>query len=120
MSVNNCRLRPRHLTERRANPFPMPFQPPSTHQFTSRIPRPPLATLIDHLHHITQVAGIDHVGLGSDFDGIPDTPAGIDSAADLPRITEALYERGYTAEQLHKLLGGNLLRVFEQIQTLGG
>lgn len=106
----------------RAQGKPVPYAVSTAidHQFTNRIPRPPLATLIDHLHHIIQVAGIDHVGLGSDFDGIPDTPAGIDSAADLPRITEALYERGCTAEQLHKLLGGNLLRVFEQIQTLAG
>jgi membrane dipeptidase len=61
------------------------------------------------------VAGIDHVGLGSDFDGFALLPDGLKSAADLPKITAALEERGYTAEQLRKLLGGNLLRVFGDV-----
>jgi membrane dipeptidase len=77
----------------------------------------PLARLIDHFEHIIRVAGIDHVGLGSDFDGISSLPAGLESAADLPRITHALHERGYSREDLHKLLGGNLLRVFRTVQA---
>jgi len=77
----------------------------------------PLSSLIDHIDHVAQVAGIDHVGLGSDFDGFAILPAGINSAADLPKITAALAERGYTAEQLKKLLGGNLLRVFAEVQA---
>jgi len=65
------------------------------------------------------VAGIDHVGLGSDFDGVyGQTPQGIDSAADLPRITEALLQRGYTAEQIHKILGENLLRVMREVERV--
>jgi membrane dipeptidase len=82
----------------------------------AKIPRPPLSALIDHIDHIAKVAGIDHVGLGSDFDGVSCTPQGIDSAADLPKITQALYERGYNAEQLNKVLGGNLLRVFSEVE----
>jgi membrane dipeptidase len=74
-------------------------------------------SLIDHFDHIIKVAGIEHVGIGTDFDGIPAAPAEIDSAADLPKITAALMARGYTAEDMRKLLGGNLLRVFRAVQA---
>jgi membrane dipeptidase len=88
-------------------------------QFADRIPRPPLSVLIDHIDHIAKVAGIDHVGLGSDFDGINgQLPEGIDSAADLPKITEALMARGYSAEDCRKILGGNLLRVFREVEQV--
>jgi membrane dipeptidase len=86
-------------------------------RLAATLPLPPLSSLIEHIDHIAQVAGIDHVGLGSDFDGISFLPRGLHSAADLPRITEALHDRGYTAEQLRKLLGGNLLRVFAEVQA---
>jgi len=85
-------------------------------EWTAKIPRPPLKSLIDHIDHIAKVAGIDHVGLGSDFDGVSGaTPAGIDSAADLPKITQALLDRGYSAEDIKKILGGNLMRVFREV-----
>jgi membrane dipeptidase len=88
-------------------------------EWADKVPRPPLKSLIDHIDHIAKVAGIDHVGLGSDFDGVSgQTPAGIDSAADLPKITQALLDRGYTADDLKKILGGNLLRVFRQVETV--
>jgi membrane dipeptidase len=87
-------------------------------ELVATIPRPPLKSLIDHIDHIAQVAGVDHVGLGSDFDGIASSPAGIDSAADLPRITEALMARGYTAGDMRKILGGNLLRVFGEVERV--
>jgi membrane dipeptidase len=62
---------------------------------------------------------VDHVGLGSDFDGVSGaTPEGMDSAADLPKITQALLDRGYRAEDIKKILGGNLLRVFRQVETV--
>jgi membrane dipeptidase len=86
-------------------------------QMLDRIPRPPLSDLIDHIDHIAKVAGIDHVGLGSDFDGIDgQLPAGLDSAADLPKITAALIDRGYSADDCRKILGGNLLRVFREVE----
>ena len=85
----------------------------------AKIPRPPLKSLIDHIDHIAKVAGIDHVGLGSDFDGVSGaTPQGIDSAADLPKITQALLDRGYSAQDIHKVLGGNLLRVFRDVERV--
>ena len=88
-------------------------------EWMAKIPRPPLKSLIDHIDHIAKVAGIDHVGLGSDFDGVSGaTPAGIDSAADLPKITQALLDRGYSADDIHKILGGNLLRVFRQVERV--
>jgi membrane dipeptidase len=85
--------------------------------FAARVPRPPFASLIDHFDHIIHVAGIDHVGIGTDFDGISALPEGIDSAADLPKITAALAARGYSADDLRKILGGNLMRVFAAIQN---
>lgn len=81
-----------------------------------KLPRPPLSDLIDHIDHMVKVAGVDHVGLGSDFDGIDCSPQGIDSVADLPKITEALYQRGYKAADLQKILGGNLMRVFADVE----
>lgn len=84
-----------------------------------RIPRPPFSVLIDHIDHIAKVAGVDHVGLGSDFDGINgQLPQGIDSPADLPNITAALMARGYSAEDCRKILGGNLLRVFREVEAV--
>jgi membrane dipeptidase len=84
-----------------------------------RIPRPPLSALIDQIDHVAKVAGIDHVGLGSDFDGVSgQLPEGIDSPADLPKITAALMARGYSAEDCRKILGGNLMRVFRAVEAV--
>jgi membrane dipeptidase len=88
-------------------------------EWAAKIPRPPLKSLIDHIDHIAKVAGMDHVGLGSDFDGVAGaTPAGIDSAADLPKIAQALLDRGYKADDIKKILGGNVLRVFRQVENV--
>ncbi len=91
---------------------------PIEKKWAAQFPRPPLKSLIDHIDHIAKVAGIDHVGLGSDFDGVTSLPQGIDSVADLPKITEALYARGYTREQIHKILGGNLLRAMRDVEKV--
>ncbi len=88
-------------------------------EWMAMIPRPPLSALIDHIDHIAKVAGIDHVGLGSDFDGVSGaTPQGIDSAADLPKITQGLLDRGYSAGDIRKILGGNTLRVFREVERI--
>jgi len=84
---------------------------------------PPLCSSVfaakHHIDHIAKVAGIDHVGLGSDFDGVSGaTPQGIDTAADLPRITQALLDREYSADDIRKILGGNLLRVFREAERI--
>lgn len=70
-----------------------------------------LAMVADHIEHIRQVAGIDCVGIGSDFDGITDTPEGLDSVAKYPELFKELARRGWTDAELGKLAGGNLLRV---------
>jgi membrane dipeptidase len=88
-------------------------------EYLAKIPRPPLQVLIDQIDHIAKVAGIDHVGLGSDFDGVSGAlPQGMDSVADLPKITQALLDRGYKPEDIKKILGGNLLRVFRQVEAV--
>lgn len=86
-------------------------------EWAAKIPRPLLSALIDHIDHVAKVAGIDHVGLGSDFDGIPSSPEGIDSSADLPKITAALLARGYSAEDCRRILGRNFLRFFREVQA---
>jgi len=88
-------------------------------EWTAKIPRPPLKSLIDQIDHIAKIAGVDHVGLGSDFDGVSGaTPEGIDSAADLPKITQGLLDRGYSADDIRKILGANLLRAFRNVERV--
>ena len=102
----------------RAARQPVPFSVSNQidRQFAARLPRPPLEALLRHFEHVLTVAGPDHVGLGSDFDGISALPEGIDSAADLPKISKALSQRGVSAETLCKLQGWNVLRVLEKVQ----
>lgn len=82
--------------------------------------RPPLSLLMDHLDYIVNLAGVDHVGLGSDFDGIEAGPKELNGVQDFPLITKALLERGYHKKEIRKILGGNFLRVFKanQLGTL--
>ena len=77
------------------------------------IPRPPFARLLDHIDHAVKMAGIDHVGIGSDLDMIP-TPEGMNDVSDMPKITKGLLERGYREADIRKILGGNFLRVLRQ------
>jgi membrane dipeptidase len=86
--------------------------------FAATQPLPPLDSLIAHFDHIAKVAGIDHVGIGTDFDGFAMLPQEIASAADLPKITEALMARGYSGDDMKKILGGNLLRYFAAVQDV--
>jgi len=76
--------------------------------------RPPLDTVVDHILHVARIAGIDHVGLGSDFDGIPAVPEGLEDCASLPALTGRLLARGLSEADVRKTLGGNLLRVMER------
>lgn len=80
-----------------------------------------LGTLDDvcnHIEHVIKVAGIDHVGIGSDFDGVPRLPVGLEDVSTYPRITQELLNRGYTRAQLHQILGGNLLRVLRKAELV--
>lgn len=76
--------------------------------------RPTLEQLIQHIIHIIDLVGVDFVGLGSDFDGITSAPIGLDDVTTYPIITKALIEKGYSTEDINKILGGNLLRVLEK------
>jgi len=78
------------------------------------ISRGTIGNVVDHIDHIVKVAGIDHVGIGSDFDGITVWPEGLDDVSCFPRITEELLKRGYSESDVHKILGGNILRVFRE------
>ncbi|MBS4063329.1 MAG: dipeptidase [Chitinophagaceae bacterium] len=75
--------------------------------------RPPLSVLMDHLDYIVKLVGVDHVGMGSDFDGIEAPPLELNGVEDFPLITKALLERGYSKKDIQKILGGNFIRVFE-------
>jgi membrane dipeptidase len=82
------------------------------------LPPLPLSKLIDHIDHIVKVAGIDHVGLGADFDGANDFPEGARDVSMLPNITYELLKRGYNEPDIDKILGGNFLRVFAQAEMV--
>jgi len=75
--------------------------------------RSPLSLLLDHLDYIVKLAGVDHVGLGSDFDGINSAPQQLDDVTTYPVITKALLERGYSKKDITKIMGGNILRVLQ-------
>lgn len=82
-------------------------------EYARRLPPVSVARIVDHIEHVMRVAGIDHVGLGSDFDGIQAVPRDLASVADFPNLTAELGRRGYSAEDITKILGGNVLRVLE-------
>lgn len=84
--------------------------------FATRIAPPSLTSLIDHIDHVCKLAGVEHVGLGSDFDGICALPAGLASAADLPKIVDALTHRGYTSADVRGILGQNLLDLMRRVE----
>ena len=75
--------------------------------------RPPLSVLMDQIDYLVKMAGIDHVGLGGDFDGMESTAQGLDDVSDYPNITNALLDRGYSEGDIKKILGANVLRVLE-------
>lgn len=85
-------------------------------------PRPAatIAQVADHIEHVRAVAGVDHVGLGADFDGVPFTPEGLEDVASYPNLLAELIRRGWSDEDLARLVGGNLLRVLRQAEAVAG
>ena len=75
--------------------------------------RPPISLLVKHINHIVKLIGIDHVGLGADFDGAESFPIGMNSVADYPKITVELVKNGYSESDIKKILGGNVIRVLK-------
>jgi membrane dipeptidase len=74
--------------------------------------------IVDHIDHIAKVAGVDHVGLGSDFDGIPKVPRQMTDVSCYPVLTQLLLDRGYSKGDIHKILGGNLMRVLAEAEKV--
>jgi membrane dipeptidase len=85
-------------------------------EYARRLPAVTVARIADHIDHIVRLVGIDAVGIGSDFDGIQAVPQDLSTVAELPRLTEELLRRGYKEEDIDKILGGNILRVMEEVE----
>ena len=83
------------------------------------LPRVPWTAIVDHIDHMVQVAGIDSVGLGSDFDGIGEVPEGMEDVSHLPAIRKELEERGYKEADIRKIMGENFMRVFAEVERVG-
>ena len=79
---------------------------------------PSYTKIVDHIDHIRDVAGIDYIGIGSDFDGVPSLPVGMNGAEDLPLVTYEMLKRGYSEQDILKVLGGNFMRVFEKAEQV--
>ena len=76
---------------------------------------PTVSDVVDHIDHVVQVAGIDHVGIGSDFDGGGEVEGCFD-VSEMPNITIELVKRGYSEDQIRKIWGGNFMRVFKEVE----
>ena len=84
-------------------------------EYLKRLPPVSVSRIVDHIDHIVKLVGIDHVGIGSDFDGVQAVPADMTSVADLPNLTKELLKRGYSESDVDKILGGNMLRVMKEV-----
>lgn len=86
----------------------------------AELARPGVGAIADHIDHAVNVGGIDHVGIGSDFDGIAVCPSGMDNVSSMPLVFEELRRRGYSEDSVEKIAGGNFLRVFSEVECLAG
>jgi membrane dipeptidase len=84
----------------------------------SPLPKVSYTAIADHIDHIVKVAGIEHVGIGSDFDGIDETPAGMEDVSHLPALREELKRRGYSDADVRKIMGENFMRVFAEVEKV--
>jgi len=84
-------------------------------EYLKRLPPVSVSRIVDHIDHIVKLVGSDHVGIGSDFDGVQAVPTDMKSVADLPNLTKELLRRGYSESDVDKILGGNMLRVMDEI-----
>jgi membrane dipeptidase len=85
-------------------------------EYLKRLPPVSVSRVVDHIDHIVKLVGINHVGIGSDFDGVQAVPVDLKSVADLPNLTTELLRRGYSEADIDKILGSNMLRVMEEVE----
>jgi membrane dipeptidase len=85
-------------------------------EFARRLPPVTVSRLVDHIDHVVELVGIDHVGIGSDFDGVQSTLSDLADVSRLPNLTRELLRRGYSESDVDKILGGNMLRVMEAVE----
>src|SRR5262245_3180313 len=85
-------------------------------EYAKRMPPVTVSRIVDHIDHIVKLCGVDHVGIGSDFDGVQATTADLSNVSELPNLTRELLRRGYTESDVDKILGGNMLRVMDEVQ----
>ncbi len=85
-------------------------------EYAKRLPAVGVTRLVDHIDHVVKLVGVDHVGIGSDFDGVQVTLSDLETVADLPNLTRKLLQRGYSPDDIQKILGGNILRVMEAVE----
>jgi membrane dipeptidase len=85
-----------------------------------KLTRATMSDLLAHIDHVRSLAGIDAIGIGSDFNGVSCVPEGLDDVSQFPNLTRALLERGYSAEDIRKIYGGNLLRVMRAVEAAAG
>jgi membrane dipeptidase len=98
--------------------LPYPEEQEIEHSLLGGLPVPSYTVIADHIDHAVQVGGVDHVGLGSDFDGIDSAPKGMEDVSKLPDLVRELARRGYSEQDMKKILGGNLLRVMRQVERV--
>lgn len=107
----------KELAWEKTHPHPTEEQSKKAYD-AGELPRATLADVVAHIDHAVKVGGIDAVGLGSDFDGVPCTPKGLDDVSKFPNLTRALLEKGYSAEDIRKLYGGNTLRLMRAVEKV--
>ena len=86
-------------------------------QYRKTVPPATLADVVEHIDHVVKIAGVNAVGIGSDFDGIFCVPTGLEDVSKFPNLTRALLEKGYSAEDIRKIYGENVLRVMRAVEA---
>jgi membrane dipeptidase len=86
-------------------------------EYKKRVPPATLEDVVAHIDHAVKIGGIDAVGIGSDFDGVSCTPVGLEDVSKFPNLTRALLEKGYSAEDIRKIYGGNALRLMRAVEA---
>ncbi|MEC9148093.1 MAG: membrane dipeptidase, partial [Planctomycetota bacterium] len=74
--------------------------------------------LVDHIAHLVKVAGVDHVGIGSDYDGVSKLPTQLEDVSTYPVITQALLDRGFAEKDIHKIMSGNIMRAYREAEKV--